>query len=347
MNNQLSLRQLGWQPFFQQQLSLSDLESGQLGRVFAQHRGVFIVQTETSEIALDITPSLPQITVGDWLLLDDSGACLSRLDRKSHFSRKAPGSQISEQSIAANVDTLFIVCSLNHDFNLSRIERYLALANEASVEPIIVLTKADLCQDAQVKKQQVQALDAMLVVELVNSLNSESVARLTPWCQLGKTVSFLGSSGVGKSTLINTLLAHQVQETGGIRENDSKGRHTTTARCLQLMEGGAVLIDTPGMRELQLAECEVGVTSTFSDVEQLVAQCRFSDCQHSTEPGCKIRNAISQGQLSQRRFENYQKLLSEQARNGESLKQKRDKGKALSKLYRTTQVEARLQKKGY
>ena len=267
------------------------------------------------------------------------------LERQSLFSRKAAGSRVAEQYISANIDTVFIVVSLNNDFNLSRIERYLALANEAQVEAVIVLTKKDLCDDYQDKVQQVQSLDAMLMIEAVNSLDQDSTQVLSPWCKTGKTVALMGSSGVGKSTLVNSLLGETQQETSGIREDDSKGRHTTTSRSLHLLTSGGLLLDTPGMRELQLADCAEGVSETFSDVEELAMHCRFSDCSHESEPGCKIRKAIENGELSERRFTNYQKLLREQARNGASLAEQRANGKQLSKMYKTVQSESRNLKK--
>ena len=347
MNNTYSLRQLGWQPYFQQQLTLAELESCHIARIIEQHRNQYILQSEQGLIDLPVTSSLPKLTVGDWLLLNQDHHFDRALDAKSVFKRKAAGSKVDEQLIAANVDTLFIVCSLNHDFNLNRIERYLALASEAMVEPVVVLTKVDLCIDADDKKRQVQQLDLMLMVELVNSLESDSVKALAPWCGVGKTVSFLGSSGVGKSTLVNTLLGEQNQATGDIRQDDSKGRHTTRARSMRFIKGGAAVIDTPGMRELQLTDCEQGVSQTFNDVESLIQRCRFSDCSHTNEPGCAILQAIENNELELRRYQNYQKLMREQARNSASLKQKRDKEKALSKMYRTVLADSVAMKKGY
>lgn len=285
------------------------------------------------------------MTVGDWVILSSELQFDRLLERQSLFSRKAAGSRVAEQYISANIDTVFIVVSLNNDFNLSRIERYLALANEAQVEAVIVLTKKDLCDDHQDKVQQVQSLDSMLMIEAVNSLDQESTQVLSPWCKTGKTVALMGSSGVGKSTLVNSLLGETQQATGGIREDDSKGRHTTTSRSLHLLTSGGLLLDTPGMRELQLADCAEGVSETFSDVEELAMHCRFSDCHHESEPGCKIRKAIEDGDLSERRFTNYQKLLREQARNGASLAEQRANSKQLSKMYKTVQSESRNIKK--
>jgi len=238
------------------------------------------------------------------------------------------------------VDTAFIVCSMNDDFNLNRIERYLALVNNAEAEPVVVLSKMDLCADPEGLSQQVQALDNMLCVVSVNSLSSDSVAALMPWCKAGKTIVLLGSSGAGKSTLGNCLLGEEHQSTAAIREDDAKGRHTTTRRSLLPMPGGAMILDTPGMRELQLADCEEGVASTFSDITELADHCRFGDCAHGNEPGCAVRVAIEVGDLDERRFLNYVKLLREQALNSASLAQRRASDKNLSRYYKRSQSEA-------
>jgi ribosome biogenesis GTPase len=342
----VTLSQLGWQPYFQQQLLLEDYGVHRVARVLAHHRSQYDLISETGLIALPINPHLPQMTVGDWILLSEDNQFVRLLERSSLFSRKAAGSKLAEQLISANIDTLFIVSSLNFDFNLSRIERYLALANEAKVEPVIVLTKADLCDDVDDKKAQVQALNPLLIIETVNALDITDVSALSSWCHSGQTVAFMGSSGVGKSTLVNTLLNSETQLTGGIREDDSKGKHTTTSRSLHLMPEGGLLLDTPGMRELQLAACEQGVSETFSDIAELATQCRFSDCGHESEPGCAIQAAIKSGELEERRLKNYFKLLREQARNGASLAETRAKFKQQSKMYRSIQSDSRMMKKG-
>ncbi|MEZ8624494.1 ribosome small subunit-dependent GTPase A [Vibrio splendidus] len=317
----MSLQQLGWQPVFQQQLTLEDYDHSVIARIVAHHRSGYTLASEQGEIVLPIHQKQPAMTVGDWVMLNSDLQFDRLLDRQSLFRRKAAGSRVAEQYISANIDTVFIVVSLNNDFNLSRIERYLALANEAQVEAVIVLTKKDLCDDYQDKVQQVQSLDPMLMIEAVNSLDQDSTQVLSPWCKTGKTVALMGSSGVGKSTLVNSLLGETQQETGGL------------------------LIDTPGMRELQLADCAEGVSETFSDVEELAMHCCFSDCNHESEPGCTIRKAIESGELSERRFSNYEKLLREQARNGASLAEQRANSKQLSKMYKTVQSESRNIKK--
>lgn len=341
----MSLTTLGWNNLFQQQLTLEDIEHQRIAaRVIEHHRSGYKLLCESGEINLEVHKSLPSMTVGDWVLLDVDSRFVRLLERQSLFQRKAAGSKVSEQLIAANVTSLFIVCSLNDDFNLSRIERYLAIAHEAEVEPVIVLTKADLTEQLDEKKTQVQKLDPLLMVESVNALDYQQCQRLLAWCNNGKTVAFMGSSGVGKSTLVNSLLQQQAQQTGGIRQSDSKGRHTTTSRSLHFMPSGAVLIDTPGMRELQLVDCADGVAETFSDVESLAAQCRFSDCQHQDEPGCCIRQAIESGHLEQRRLNNYLKLIREQQHNSATIAQKRATYKQQTKYYKRVQNAHRNQK---
>ncbi|RJG47489.1 ribosome small subunit-dependent GTPase A [Motilimonas pumila] len=342
-----SLAQLGWRPFFQQQLSLEELEQWQVGRVVEQHRNGIVVANDAGLHQVLLGQGNDTVCVGDWVLFDSALRLQRGLARLSLFQRKAPGSKVSQQLIAANVDSLFIVCSLNHDFNLSRIERYLALAKEASVEPIVVLTKADLCPNVDDLYQQVQQLDPLLMIHAVNALAVDTLAVLETYCKSGKTVALLGSSGVGKSTLVNSLLGQAEQQTGGIREDDSKGRHTTTHRALKWLPQGAMLMDTPGMRELQLSDCEQGVNATFSEISELVKQCRFSDCSHQNEPGCAVQAALAAGAIDERRWHSYQKLLREQANNAASLAQKRAKDKAFGKMVNKVQKSSRQLKKGY
>ncbi|MCL2915741.1 ribosome small subunit-dependent GTPase A [Shewanella corallii] len=339
-----SLIDLGMRPFFQQQLSLEELESCALGRVVEQHKSEVVLLAGGEVKRYKLPPKLEVICVGDWVVFN--GERLIRvLDRQSLFQRKAAGTARERQLIAANIDIVFIVSSLNDDFSLNRIERYLALAREAGVEPVIVLTKADLCADADSIRAQVQKLDPLLSVHCVNGLDSDEVAALKPYCQKGKTLTFLGSSGVGKSTLVNGLLGTSEMATGSIREQDSKGRHTTTYRAIKWLPEGGLLMDTPGMRELQLSDAKEGIKATFADVEALASQCRFADCGHESEPGCAVRAAIETGDLSLRRLENYQKLLREESHNTASLAQRRAKDRAFSKMVNTVQSQARRAKK--
>lgn len=336
MSSLLSLSQMGWNAFFQQQLTLEQFEAFTLARVSAQHRAHVDIMTEQSlSTSLPMTSQMASLVVGDWILINAKGLFEQRLDRFSVFTRKSAGSKVDLQTIAANVNTVFIVCSLDQNFNLNRIERYLALANEAEVEPVVVLTKADGCADVSRYINQVQTLDTMLMVEAVNALDSTSTSVLRAWCSAGKTVAFLGSSGVGKSTLVNTLLDDNTQATGASREDDNRGRHTTTTRSLHAMASGGLLLDTPGMRELQLVDCEEGIKQTFNDISELSNQCKFANCQHNGEPGCAVNAAVATGKLDKRRLENYEKLLNEQARNSESIAEKRSKEKNLGRFYKS------------
>lgn len=346
MTTVYSLSQLGWSPFFQQQLTLDECTQYLPARVFAQHRSYVELYSEQGNQRLFYTPSMPPLTVGDWVLLNDDGTFYRALERLSCFSRKASGSKVSEQLIASNVDTVFITTSLNQDFSLNRIERYLALIKEAGADAVVVLTKADLCDDPASYLQQVQAIDPLLMIEVVNGLDANSVKALLPWCGSGNSVAVLGSSGVGKSTLVNTLLGESTQQTTAARDADDKGRHTTTSRTLHLIPSGGVLLDTPGMRELQLADCEAGLEETFADISALVKQCRYGDCQHDSEPGCAVQAALNSSQIDQRRLSNYLKLMREQAHNSASLAEKREKDRALGRFYRSVQSESRKRKKG-
>jgi ribosome biogenesis GTPase len=298
----------------------------------AQYRNRLEVLGEAGSSSLDLLPGMPAMTVGDWLLLTPEGRFCRLLERLSLFRRKAAGTRVAEQLIAANVDTLFVVSSLNEDFNLSRMERYLSLANEAGAEPVVILSKSDLCEDPQSLRRQVQHLDPLLAVETVNCLDAGVVRKLSPWCVAGSTVALMGSSGVGKSTLVNTLLGEAVQLTGSIREDDSKGRHVTTGRSLHLIPGGGLFLDMPGMRELQLADCDEGVSTTFADIKALSAQCRFADCRHDNEPGCAVQGAISRGELDARRLGSFQKLMREQAFNSATLAEKRARDRQFGKM---------------
>ncbi len=334
------LSNLGWQPFFQQQLSLDEWNVAVPGRIIEQHKSEIKVSTEQGEFNVHLQPSMPQMVVGDWVLLDVNQQFIRLLDRKTCFSRKAAGSKLKRQLISANVDTAFIISSMNEDFNLNRIERFLALVHEAGAEPVLILSKNDQTQTQDYFIGQAQSLDSLLAVESINSLDKESVDKLQPWVKKGNTIVMLGSSGVGKSTLTNTLLEYAQQTTSDIRIDDGKGRHTTTSRSLICLSNGGLILDTPGMREIQIADCKDGLASTFADIEQYARQCRFSDCQHNSEPGCAVQQAIEVGDLDQRRLINYMKLLREEALNTASLSERRANDKALSKYYEKTQSQA-------
>ncbi|QFU77943.1 ribosome small subunit-dependent GTPase A [Halioglobus maricola] len=340
MSDLVPLASLGWQPFFQQQLTLDEWDSAVPARVLEYHRSEMRVLSEQGETVIPLQHAMPKMVVGDWLLLDEAQVFQRLLERKTLFQRKAAGTEVRSQLIAANVDTAFIVCSINDDFNLNRIERYLALVNEAGAEPVLVLSKADLVEDPTQWVREVQQANPGVMVESVNGLSKESLAALAPWMAEGATIAVLGSSGVGKSTLINTLAGKERQLTGAIRDDDSKGRHTTTSRSLLPLEQGGLMLDTPGMREIQLANSESGIDTTFAEIAELARQCRFSDCLHQSEPGCEVRRAIERGELDERRLESYLKLRREDAFNSASLAERRSADKALGKFYKRTLSES-------
>ncbi|MFD1217479.1 ribosome small subunit-dependent GTPase A [Microbulbifer celer] len=330
------LNKLGWKPFFQQQLSLDELTDCDPVRVVAVHRSQIDVTGEAGEEPVRVSgplfeDALKKPTVGDWLLLArDSRKPLRRLDRSSLFKRMAPGAK-QAQLIAANVDNVLIVSSCNHDFNLSRVERYLALVKEAGCRACLVLTKADMSDDHEQYREVLKAYRDLPVV-LVNALDSESVVALREYCESGETLALLGSSGVGKSTLLNSLAGSELAATSGIREDDSKGRHTTRHRALYTIPDGGLLLDSPGMRELGLADVSAGLSATFSDIEALASLCRFGDCAHDAEPGCAVQAAIESEELDERRLRNWRKLEREVARNSKTLAESRADERAFTKL---------------
>ncbi len=334
-----SLASLGWQPFFQQQLTLEEWTDLIPARIIEQHKTSLHVATQQQCFDLHLHHAMPDMVVGDWLLLDGNGQFVRLLDRKSCFVRKAAGSKVSKQLISSNVDTAFVVSSMNDDFNISRIERFIALVHESTAEPVVILSKCDQADAPEDYVAQLRQTDKNLSVLAINCLDRASVSALQPWLKTGSTVAILGSSGVGKSTLVNTLSGQQIQDTSGIREDDAKGRHTTTRRSLVSLPTGALLLDTPGMREIQLVDCKEGIASAFADIESLAEHCRFLDCRHQAEPGCAVHLAIEHGTLEQRRLDNYLKLMREDAHNSASVAEQRAKAKALGKYYKRTIVD--------
>ena len=317
----LPLPELGWKPFFSSQVSAEEDRRCLPVRVMSVHRGAVSVLGERLDASIpSVLPRskgpIDRPTVGDWLLVERDGLSPFRiLDRSSLFKRPAPGDDRRIQLIAANVDTLLIVTSCNDDFNVARLERYLVLAGEVGVRPVVVLTKADLTSSPEHFVDAASGLQIELQVELINGRDTQSVARLADYCRLGETAALVGSSGVGKSTLINTLRSSDSIETQAVRKSDGKGLHTTTVRQMHRLgrgaEGGGWLVDTPGMRELQLSEVASGVAEVFDDIVALTLECRFTNCTHSGEPRCAVRAALDQGELAPARYERWCKLAAE------------------------------------
>lgn len=341
-----SLASLGWRTFFQSQVGADD--HLRAARVLHVHRGRIEIAHEEGQEAIEISGNAAQlgITVGDWVLFDPSVPIVRRrLERQSLFQRRAAGTSAELQLIAANVDTLFIVTSANRDFNVARIERYLAIAYEAGAFPVIVITKADLAEAPESFRAEASALSPGVLVETLDARDPVQVEVLRPWCEAGQTVALLGSSGVGKSTLVNTL-AGEHQATRAVREDDQRGRHTTTSRSMHRLRQGGWLIDTPGMRELQLVDVGGALDDVFTEVAALAEQCRFADCAHETEPGCAVQAAIDAGTLDAERLRRYRKLQSEDRRNTETLAERRSRDKQFGRMVKTVMADKRKEKGG-
>ncbi|KAB7673029.1 ribosome small subunit-dependent GTPase A [Bacillus sp. B1-b2] len=297
-----------------------------VGRVTLEHKRMYRVWSEAGELLCEVSGKLSfqamsredYPAVGDWVILlpranEGKGTITGILPRISKFSRKVAGDNTEEQIVAANVDTIFLVNSLNEDLNVRRLERYLTLTWEGGANPVIILTKADLVDNLEEKKAMVEGIAFGVPVIMVSVVEQVGIERLQEYLLPGKTVALLGSSGVGKSTLTNFLLGYEKQEVQHIRESDAKGRHTTTHREMVLLPNQAILIDTPGMRELQLWNSESGLSTSFSDIEKLGLTCRFRDCTHKAEAGCAVKRAIELGEMEEERLISYNKLLRELA----------------------------------
>lgn len=326
------LDRLGWQPFFAQQCEAETLSDTPPVRVVEVHRNGLHVMGDGIDA---MVPPGPEATVGDWLLFNEELPSHSEvLERKSLFKRRAAGHEVTFQMIAANVDTAFITTSCNQDFSVARLERYAALAFEAGVNPVILLTKTDLCDDPDPFIDEAKTVSPRIPVIALNAHSAEAATALADWCGPGQTIVFLGSSGVGKSTLVNAIFGTDTAETAAIREEDSKGRHTTTRRQMRFLPNGCAVLDTPGMRELQLVDVEQGIADLFGDITELALSCKFRDCQHETEPGCTVRAALDAGEIDAARLERWRKLEAEERHNTATLAQRRASDKAFGKMVR-------------
>jgi ribosome biogenesis GTPase len=324
------LHELGWSSFFQQHLKEQD--SRIPARIIEEQRSAYRVACEIGQLHAEAAGHLRHTaaraelpTVGDWVLIEarfgEGRATIHEVfPRKSKFSRKVAGRETSEQIVAANIDTVFLMTSLTGDLNPRRIERYLTTVWDSGARPVLLLSKADLCDDPAALMEKIAHVTIGVPIHCVSSITGDGLDSILAYITRGQTVALLGSSGVGKSTLVNRLLGHQVQQVREIREGDGRGRHTTTARRLFILEQGGMLIDTPGMRELQLWDAGEGLSQAFADIEQIAQECRFRDCGHDSEPGCAVQSALRSRQLRSERFESYLKLRREM----EHLERKQD-----------------------
>ena len=337
MTNTIDLKDLGWSADFLRQLAIDEIGRLIPARITAVHRDRLDALSETGPLTLTLPPGMSagEVAVGDWVVSEPGLPRVTRvLERRSLLHRKAAGRDLRDQLIAANVDTLFVTTSMNADFNVARLERYVALAHAGDVAPVIVLTKADLCDDPDPYHDALREALPRVPVVALDARDREAALALADWCGPGQTVAFVGSSGVGKSTLV-TALTGDVIATQGIREDDAKGRHTTTAREFHRLAGGGWVVDTPGMRELQLAGAAEGIDEVFADIVELAAGCRFNDCAHETEPGCAVKAAIEAGVLDPGRLARWQKLKREDAYNAESLAEAHARNRKFGKMVKT------------
>ena len=320
----IRLERLGWNTFWEQSFASMQSRGFVPGRVTAQHKNSYRVYLQGGELPARVTGKflheseqsgiLP--VVGDWAVIrisnDQNHASIHGiLPRKSKFSRKIAGSVTREQVAAANNDLLFLVQGLDGDFNPRRMERYLVMAWDSGASPVIILSKMDLCTDVKQKLYETSSIAPGVPVHAISSVTQEGLEQLRNYTQKGKTIALLGSSGAGKSTLINRLLGNERQKIQEVRSSDSRGRHTTTRRELLLLPSGGCVIDTPGMRELQLWNAPEGMIGAFPEIAKVAARCRFDDCRHDAEPDCAVKQALSDSTLDPERFENFQKLRRE------------------------------------
>lgn len=321
VDNLINIKKYG----FSESFSNGILQDNQLtpARILSQEKGFYRIISDKGKKLAEVsgkfqfqtTVSSDYSAVGDFVLVNwnesgNSAIIESLLPRKSAFIRKAAGGSQQEQVVAANIDIVFLCMALNNDFNLRRMERYISIAWDSGAMPVVVLTKSDLCDDLEQKLAEVSTIAFGVDVLVTTSTEENGYEELLPFISEGKTIAFIGSSGVGKSTLINRLLGKELLKTNGLR-NDDKGRHTTTHRELFLLPSGGMVIDTPGMREFGMWDNDTGIERTFMDIEELAAQCKFRNCTHTNEPGCAIQKALTTGKLEINRWQSYQKLKAE------------------------------------
>jgi ribosome biogenesis GTPase / thiamine phosphate phosphatase len=349
----LTLEDYGWSDFFAAPFAAYAAEGFEAGRVLLQHNRALVLYTAAGETPAETTgrlrfhargaEDLP--AVGDWVVIrraegEEKAKVHEILPRRSKFSRRAAGSETAEQIVAANVDTVFLVTGLDNDFNPRRVERYLIMAWESGAEPVVVLNKADLIEEAEERRAEIERVAPGVPVLLLSAKRGEGVGQLLPYVGRGRTVALMGSSGVGKSTILNRLLGSEVQRTAEVRISDARGKHTTTHRELFVLSGGGLVLDTPGMRELQLLVSEKGLRETFEEIEEASAGCRFTDCRHEGEPGCAVRAALDAGRIDAARFASYRKMQAEMRHAATLI----DQRKAQEEKSRTKRIHRDLKK---
>jgi ribosome biogenesis GTPase len=317
----LDLKELGWDDFFQSQIDDQDIENIVLGRVFRmESQDILGILTENGEISARVSgkmkykeTTLPAL--GDWVLINQqklSNTIVKVLKRKNHISRKMAGKEYKEQVVGANIDFIFIVMGLDNDYNINRLERYLFMVKAANSNPVVILNKIDLARgNIENKILKVKDTAEDVPVHAISALNEDGMDLIRGYLREGITISLVGSSGVGKSTLINALIGEKKQETGEVRKGDGKGRHITASRELFLIPGGGIIIDNPGIREIQLWGDSGSLDEVFSDIQELSEGCKFRDCNHLSEPKCAVKQAIKDGILDEKRYENYIKMRKE------------------------------------
>lgn len=325
------------------QLELEELDILTPARIATVHRDRVVGFSEIGPLELTLDPGITTaaVGVGDWVLAAPEQHRLVRvLDRKTELTRGTEYHTADKQLIAANLDTLFVTSSCNDDFNVARLERYLALAHDAMITPVILLTKADKSDDPQTFVDQARGLGRDLEVIACDAKTEDVTALLAPWCGKGQTIAFAGSSGVGKTTVANALTGGNAL-TQDIREDDARGRHTTTGRSLHRIGDGGWLIDTPGMRGLGVAEVSYGIDATFPEISERALRCKFRDCAHQSEPGCMVQAGIESGDIDPERLRRFNKLKRENQQATATIAQARDRSRKLGKMYRSA-----IQKKG-
>ncbi|HEQ98456.1 MAG TPA: ribosome small subunit-dependent GTPase A [candidate division Zixibacteria bacterium] len=320
----MNLSDIGWNDYFESLFHKYREKDLVPFRVSQEHKSRYVILGEAGELSAEISGKFRHEAlgksdfpaVGDWVAVsprpdEGTGTIHAILPRKSAFSRKVAGNETEAQVVAANIDTVFLVSGLDNEFNPRRIERYLTLAWECGASPVILLNKSDLCEDVEAKVSELDSISFGIPIVPISARNRTGLDDLRKSIGRGMTAAFLGSSGVGKSTIINGLLGYERQFVNEVREDDSRGRHTTTYRELIHLPGGGILVDTPGMREIQLWGDESGLSHVFDDIEAFASQCKYRDCSHNGEPGCAVEKALENGSLDKKRWSNYQKLQKE------------------------------------